>query len=84
MASNIIGRVNSQVEKFKKDHRGQKPLYILVSSDEEEQLLKEVKEAGGYEQDTLVTEYKGSKIVKYDALKKGDIQLSDELPEISG
>lgn len=84
MASNIIGLVDSKVEQFQKDHRGQKPLYILVSSDEEDQLLKEVKKAGGYEEDMLVTEYKGSKIIKYDALKKGDIQLSDELPQVSG
>jgi hypothetical protein len=59
-------------------------LYILVSPYEADQLIEEVKQAAGYEKNTLVTEYNGSKIIKYDALKKGDMQLTDELPEMSG
>jgi hypothetical protein len=84
MTTKILSRVNDQVERFKSEHRGEKPLYILVSPYEADQLLQEVKQAAGYSKDTLVTEYNGSKIVKYDALKKGDMQLTDELPEASG
>lgn len=84
MNASLLSRVNDRVEQFKSDHRGEKPLYILVSPYEADKLIEEVKEAAGYSKDTLVTEYNGSKIIKYDALKKGDMQLTDELPETSG
>lgn len=84
MSAKILSRVNDQLEQFQSSHRGEKPLYILVSPYEADQLIDEVKQAAGYAKDTLVTEYNGSKIIKYEALKKGDMQLTDELPESSG
>ena len=81
--NNFLSIIDEKVEQFRKDHHGENPLYILVSPHEEEQLIREVKQAGGYDEKTVVTEYHGSKIVKYDALKQGDIHLSDELPETS-
>jgi hypothetical protein len=83
MTSSLLSRVENEVSQFKKDHHGEKPLFILVSPYEADQLVSEVKQAGGYPSDALVTEFEGSKIVKYDALKKGDIRLTDELPETS-
>jgi hypothetical protein len=52
-----------------------------VSDYEADDLYSEVKQAGGYEQDIVVTSYKGSKIVKYASLKKGDLLLTNELPD---
>jgi hypothetical protein len=83
MKTRLLPSVEEKIEQFRKDHRGERPLYILVSPHEQDQLLEEVKQTGGFPAEALVTEYKGSKIVKYDALKEGDIHLTDDLPETS-
>jgi hypothetical protein len=80
MSSGILSKVEENLKKYQSDHSGEKPLYILVSPHEADDLLSAVKTKEGYEQDILVTEFKGSKIVKYDALKQGDIRLTNELP----
>jgi hypothetical protein len=65
------------------EHRGESPLYILVSPYEAGRLFDEVRQASGFDPDVLVTEYKGSKIVKHGSLNKGDLRLTNELPETS-
>jgi hypothetical protein len=80
MNSQILDAVDDKIKKFKADHRGESPLYIIVSPHETESLLNAVKKAEGYDRDTLVTAYKGSKIVEHGSLKKGDLLLTNELP----
>lgn len=80
MNSAILSKVQDNLKKYEKDHKGEKPLYILVSPHEADDLMSAVKTHEGYKQDVLVTEFKGSKIVKYDALKEGDMRLTNELP----
>lgn len=78
--NSILSRVEENLKKYQNDHSGDKPLYILVSPHEADDLLSAVKSKEGFKQDVLVTEFRGSKIVKYDALKRGDIRLTNELP----
>ena len=80
MNSSILSKVEEDLKRYQNDHKGEKPLYILVSPHEADELLDAVKLDQGYSEDVLVTEFKGSKIVKYDALKKGDMRLTNELP----
>lgn len=80
MNSSILSKVEENLKKYQNDHRGEKPLYILVSPHEADELFDAVKSDQGFKDDVLVTEFKGSKIVKYDALKKGDMRLTNELP----
>jgi hypothetical protein len=80
MSSAILSKVEENLKKYQNEHRGEKPLYILVSPYEADDLMSAVKSEQGFKQDVLVTEFKGSKIVKYDALKKGDMRLTNELP----
>ena len=80
MNSSILSKVEEDLKRYQTDHKGEKPLYILVSPHEADELLDAVKLDQGYSEDVLVTEFKGSKIVKYDALKKGDMRLTNELP----
>jgi hypothetical protein len=81
MRRHILPKVEDLLKTYQTDHRGEMPLYIIVSPGEIDQLLSEVKEVNGLDNETLVTTYKGSKIVKYDALTEGDFELSNELPE---
>lgn len=80
MSAAILTRVEDHLKQYSKDHGGQKPLYILVSPHEADELLTAVKSEQGFKQDVLVTDYKGSKIVQYDALRKGDLRLTNDLP----
>lgn len=80
MNSAILAKVEENLTKYQNEHKGEKPLYILVSPHEADELLTAVKERQGFEEDVLVTDFKGSKIVKYDALKQGDMRLTNELP----
>lgn len=84
MKNRLLPSVNDHIREYQESHRGEKPLYIIVSPYEAEALIDEVRKAEGHGPDVLVTEYQGSKIVKHDALKKGDFQLSNELPDVSG
>ena len=80
MGVNVLSRVEDQLTKYKADHKGETPLYIIVSPYEADTLMDEVKKEGGYDSETLVTTYKGSKIIKHESLNKGDLRLSNELP----
>ena len=84
MRGQLLQSVNNRIREYQDSHKGEKPLYIIVSPYEAEALADEVRAAEGHSPDVLVTEYQGSKIVKHDALKKGDVQLSNELPDVSG
>lgn len=80
MNSSILSKVQDNLKKYQTEHKGEKPLYILVSPHEADDLLSAVKSKEGFEDDVLVTEFQGSKIVKYDALKEGDMRFTNELP----
>lgn len=83
MKSHLLQKVDTSLDQYQASHRGEKPLYILVPPGEVDALLEAVKQAGGYSQDIVVTDYRGSKIVGYEALNNGDLMLTDELPETS-
>ena len=80
---NILPKIDDTLRKYKDDHRGDTPLYIIVSPEEADRLMAEVREVNGYDADVLVTTYQGSKIIKHDSLTKGDLQLTNELPDTS-
>jgi hypothetical protein len=80
MNSSILTKVENDLKRYQHEHKGEKPLYILVSPFEADDLMSAVKASQGYAQDIVVTEFQGSKIVKYDALKQGDMRLTNELP----
>jgi hypothetical protein len=80
MSSAILSKVEDNLKKYQTEHKGENPLYILVSPYEADALLSAVKSELGFKEDVLVTEFKGSKIVKYDALKQGDMRFTNELP----
>jgi hypothetical protein len=83
LMTNLLHSVDGSLSKYQADHHGERPLYILVSPEEIDDLLEEVKKTNGNAPEMLVTTYKGSKIARYEALNKGDLLLTNELPETS-
>ncbi|MFZ6009609.1 MAG: hypothetical protein ACOYXT_04615 [Bacteroidota bacterium] len=76
-----LARVEDALNKYKIEHQGQAPLYIFVSSEDAGKLWEEISRTQGHPSDAIITSFKGSKIVKNETLNKGEIQLTDELPE---
>ena len=83
MKAQLLQKVDTSLDQYQAEHHGRNPLYILVSPDEVNGLLEAVKRAGNHSADITVTTYRGSKIMRYEALNKGDLLLTDELPETS-
>jgi hypothetical protein len=83
MEKRLLPTVENEVKRYQDEHRGERPLYIVMQSDDADVLMREVKEVHGYDEETIVTEFNGSKIVKHSALNPGQIQLTNELPEMS-
>jgi hypothetical protein len=81
MANNILSKIDTLLEKYKTDHHGEDPLYILVSADEEPVLREAVRKSDGLNPDDIVTTYRESKILRHDMLQKGDVVLTNDLPE---
>jgi hypothetical protein len=79
----VLPTVEDRMRQYKGEHHGEAPLYILMTNDEADNLMAELKSAKGYDADTLVTEFNGAKIIRNAALKPGDIRLTNELPETS-
>ena len=81
MAFSILDRVDQAIIRYKNEHQGNVPLFIALPADEADALRQAIKTKQGLAEDIIVTEYKGSKIVPHPALKKGEMQLLNELPE---
>lgn len=83
MSNDILPKLEKKIKHYKDEHHGEMPLYILVSSHDADGLFDEVRKAGGYDADTLVTIYRDCKIVRHDSLDKGELMLTNDLPETS-
>lgn len=81
MKDHLLERVDTLIDQFKKDHHGEAPLYIVVSPEENEKLMALIREKNNYTEDQVVTEYGKSKIATHPQLNKGNIYVSNELPE---
>jgi hypothetical protein len=79
----MLSKVQEQIKKYQAENRGESPLYIILSSDEADDLSEQVRNEKGYDENVIVTEFEGTKIVKYAAMNPGDMRLTNELPETS-
>ena len=84
MKDQLLSRLDHLLEEYRAQHQGQNPLYIMVSAFEADALRDAARKKEGHAPDVLVTSYKGCKVVEHGSLKKGEFQLSNELPELSG
>jgi len=81
MDKRILPQIEDRLRAYASEHRGERPLYIIMPRQEADQLIEEVRSAEGHDDKVLLTEYKGSKILKHEALKTGEIRLTNELPD---
>jgi hypothetical protein len=77
----LIEKLEERIKDYQQNHRGEAPLYILISADDEDRVYQALKEKAGLKSHEFVTSYKGSKIVGHLSLKKGDMTATSELPD---
>ena len=81
MEKQLIKRLEERITKYRETHRGDSPLYILVSQDDEDSLFKALKENSGLKGNEILTTYEGSKIVGHHSIRAGEMTATNELPE---
>jgi hypothetical protein len=83
MEKQVIKKLDERIAKYREAHRGDSPLYILVSPDDEDSLFNALKENSGLTGKEILTTYKGSKIIGHYSVHPGDMMATNELPESS-
>lgn len=81
MENHLLEKIDSLIERYKKEHKGEPPLYIIVSSDENKKIINTIRSSNNYPKDQIVTEYNGIKIAEHPQQSDGKIYVSNELPE---
>jgi hypothetical protein len=77
----IVKKIDSLIEQYKADHHGESPLYIIISPQEGDVLVEEVRRLKKYDKDVIITTYRDITIAKHDMFNPGKVLLSNELPE---
>lgn len=83
MEYTLLPKIDTQLKNYQKEHRGDLPLYIIISSEEGGRLREEVRRKEGHSDDVTVTTFRGVKIMANDLIEPGEIRLGNDLPETS-
>jgi hypothetical protein len=81
MEENLLSKIDSLIEKYKREHKGEPPLYLVSSSDESKEIVNSIKAANNFPADHIVTTYKGIKLTHHPGQVSGKMYVSNELPE---
>ena len=81
MEANVLKKVEEHIRKYQQNHKGEAPLYLIMASEDAERFVQEVKKQNGYDDNTIVTDYNGTKIVKHYSMTPGEIRATNEMPE---
>ncbi|KWW51413.1 hypothetical protein AWW69_09760 [Bacillus cereus] len=84
MARLALPDIDRALQRYKENHRGRVPLYILLSPSDADFLMEQVRMRERWPEGVTVTEYNGAKLVRHEGVPEGEVQLSDELPGIAG
>ncbi len=77
----LLERIDSLIEKYKKEHRGEAPLYLVVSPDESAAVREEIRKRENAPDIAVISTYKDVRIAEHPAMLDGKMYVSNELPE---
>jgi hypothetical protein len=81
MQNRLVETIDKLIEKYKQEHKGEAPLYIILSADENKEIMSMTKTRDNLPEDHIVTSYKGIKLAEHPQQVNGKIYVSNELPE---
>lgn len=80
MKATITSAVDSKIALYNKEHL-EKPLFLLISREEGDRLINEIRKSQDLPDDHIITHYKGVRIERSIAIKDGAFLLTNDLPE---
>lgn len=80
MESTVTANIDQAIEDYKAMHRGENPLYCIMSMEEADQLAEALKRRDGAT-DLIITSYQDIKLIRNEFMDRGEYFLSNELPE---
>jgi hypothetical protein len=80
MKNSITANVDALISQYKKEH-SEKPLYLIISKEEGDKLMEDIRQSQDIPSDHIITDYKGIRIERSIATKDGKFFLTNELPE---
>ena len=81
METAINSNIDREIEKYKAQHGGSKPLYCIMSAEEADELTDSIRHQDGDNDNVIITSYEGIKIIRNSLMERGVYFLSNELPE---
>lgn len=79
----LINKIRTKQNEFEAKHK-HKPLYVILSDDDAEELEAWIRHENQYAPGTIVTKYGDMSISRNMSMQPGEVMLSDELPHLSG
>ena len=76
-----LKHIDRLIDDYKKNHKGMKPLYVVLSPDEIKQTREEIRAQENHPPDYIITEYRDLKLAEHPALLNDKAYVSNELPE---
>lgn len=76
-----ITNLDKEIEKYRAQHHGSKPLYCIMSAEEADELAQMLREQSGQADNVINTTYQDIKIIRNSLMERGEYLLGNELPE---
>jgi uncharacterized protein YydD (DUF2326 family) len=83
MHTSVMDYVDSLIDTYQQKHRGEKPLYVVLSPEDNERLIEEIRMKNRYPDEQIVTRYRDVSIVNNRSVESRRGYASHELPELS-
>ncbi len=77
----LLARVDMLIEQYKEAHRGEAPLYLVVSPDESSAVREAIQKKEKAPDIAVISTYQGVRIAEHPAMLNGNMYVSNELPE---
>lgn len=81
MNTTITSNIDRAIEQYRSVHRGNDPLYCIMSAEEADELTDALRHESGDDQSVIITSYQDIKIIRNNFMERGEYYLGNELPE---
>ncbi len=81
MEATTTSNIDQAINNYKAIHRGDNPLYCIMSAEEADELAETLKHRDGEKENVIITSYHDIKIVRNEFMEPGEYVLTNELPE---
>lgn len=81
MNTRITDTIDQLIERYKEDHKGEAPLYIVLTSDEIKEARETIRKKNNHPEDYVITTYRDIKLAEHPSPEGGKMYVSNDLPD---